>query len=128
MSDWYHLEKNLKGDTSNVVFHIEMPTGNNFAGFTWFRAVQEFRISGEFRETGVIVSRVPWLATDDIPQNQKVVDGEIWEQRTSVQYSKNLSKSLIAQAIDDKFDEISADILAQVEQTLDFWGGERAVV
>lgn len=103
----------VRSDRADAIFHIPVPNVLNTAGISYRTALKEYR-------TGTDIA-VPGLDVSDPAEYAAIGNGEVYEYKTMVEYSANLSNAQKKQAIENEYIAKKDTILSVIQARLEFW-------
>lgn len=116
MASYYVLNMDVKQDQLSVVYHVLIPAAaTNFAGLTFRNAIVE-------RDSPVSALPDTFNGADITVEKAKVASGELYEVQKTIQFDANLSNANKKAVIDADYTATSAQILSELQNSLEFWG------
>ncbi|KKN79578.1 hypothetical protein LCGC14_0337820 [marine sediment metagenome] len=120
MSDYHVLGVSDNGQVVQVVFHIVVPSGNNFVGKAYSQAIVE-------DDSVSKISVVPGLGTSNPTEVTALAAGTLVERSFSFKVDAGLSNAAKRDRLDVEFREMEAQVRAAIPRKYNFWGFERTV-
>ncbi len=112
MSNWHILTQSKKGDSCKIIFHISIPSENTFSEISLRKAIKEH------------FEPQPTLDSFITEEKKNIRNGRVFEVKTTVKYSANLSESQIFDKINQKHATLSVDTVNELRTMFKYWKQE----
>ena len=122
MADYHVMGTDKAGNSMRVAFHIAIPATTNDAGKTYQDALVEL-LTGSI-DGSSISSAVPDIDTAELTQMQ---NGEIFEKVVELDSNPAENYPTKQARLDAKYSEVAAEVAAELQTRLQYWGYQRNI-